>query len=187
MKRTLKMWSGYLAVVFLLASCAPTAHFEKDENADFSRYKTFSWVDKDGNGDKDRNNSNDLAEQNIRRAVTRELEKAGWRESKRSPDVLLSYDVLVERSIKEQSYWNLINETAWAVIPMMCISENGSLLIRNISSMPKSTMRSIISRSPMKVLYYIPIFSTSVLHSNTQKRMPMCLSSKANHPPEDWA
>ncbi len=103
MKRTLKMWSGYLAVVFLLASCAPTAHFEKDENADFSRYKTFSWVDKDGNGDKYRNNSNDLAEQNIRRAVTRELEKAGWRESKRSPDVLLSYDVLVERSIKEQS------------------------------------------------------------------------------------
>ena len=103
MKRKLKLWSGYLAVVFLLASCAPTAHIEKDDNADFSRYKTFSWVDKDGNGEKDRNSSNDLAEQNIRHAVTRELEKAGWRESRRSPDVLLSYDVLVERSTKEQS------------------------------------------------------------------------------------
>ena len=103
MKRKLKLWSGYLAVVFLLASCAPTAHIEKDDNADFSRYKTFSWVDKDGNGEKDRYSSNDLAEQNIRHAVTRELEKAGWRESRRSPDVLLSYDVLVERSTKEQS------------------------------------------------------------------------------------
>jgi hypothetical protein len=103
MKRKLKLWSGYLAVVFLLASCAPTAHIEKDDNADFSRYKTFSWVDRDANGEKDRNSSNDLSEQNIRHAVTRELEKAGWREARKSPDVLLSYDVLVERSTKEQS------------------------------------------------------------------------------------
>ena len=103
MKRKLKLWSGYLAVVFLLASCAPTAHIEKDDNADFSHYKTFSWVDRDANGEKDRNNTNDLAEQNIRHAVTRELEKAGWREARKSPDVLLSYDVLVERSTKEQS------------------------------------------------------------------------------------
>ena len=103
MKRNLKMWSGYLAVVFLLASCAPTAHIEKDDNADFSHYKTFSWVDRDANGEKDRNNTNDLAEQNIRHAGTRELEKAGWREARKSPDVLLSYDVLVERSTKEQS------------------------------------------------------------------------------------
>jgi len=97
MKSKLKLWSGYLAVVFLLASCAPTAHIEKDENADFSRYKTFSWIDKDGKG------VNDLTEQKIRQAVSNELEKAGWRESKRNPDILLSYDVLVERSIKEES------------------------------------------------------------------------------------
>jgi len=103
MKRKLKLWSGYLAVVFLLASCAPTAHIEKDDNADFSRYKTFSWVDRDAIGEKDRNSTNDLAEQNVRHAVTRELEKAGWREARKSPDVLLSYDVLVERSTKEQS------------------------------------------------------------------------------------
>jgi len=103
MKRKLKLWSGYLAVVFLLASCAPTAHIEKDDNADFSHYKTFSWVDKDANGENGRNSSNDLAEQNIKHAVTRELEKAGWREARRTPDVLLSYDVLVERSTKEQS------------------------------------------------------------------------------------
>ena len=103
MKRKLKMWSGYLAVVFLLASCAPTAHVEKDENTDFGRYKSFSWVDRDGGGEQDRNSSSDLAQQNIRHAVTKELQKAGWRESKRNPDVLLSYDVLVERSIKEES------------------------------------------------------------------------------------
>ena len=44
----LKMWCGALSFVFLLASCASTAHIEKDDNADFSRYKSFAWIDKDG-------------------------------------------------------------------------------------------------------------------------------------------
>ena len=104
MKKNLKMWSGIAAFVFLLASCASTAHIEKDENTDFSHYKTFAWVDKDGEGKKDHNRSNDIIEQRVREAVNKELEKsAGWREVKNRPDVLLSYDVLVERSIKEES------------------------------------------------------------------------------------
>jgi len=104
--RNLKLWSGSLALafVFLLASCASTAHIEKDDNADFSKYKTFSWVEKEGKDTKDQNKKNDLAEQKIRDAVNKELEKtAGWRESKNDPDILLSYDVLVERSVKQQS------------------------------------------------------------------------------------
>jgi hypothetical protein len=102
MKNKLKLWSGYLGVVFLLASCASTAHIEKDDNADFSRYKTFAWIDKDGEGSNDRNKGNDFTEQKIQNAVSKELEKsAGWRESKSRPDVYLSYDVLVERATKE--------------------------------------------------------------------------------------
>jgi hypothetical protein len=104
MMRNLKLWSGSLAFVFLLASCASTAHIEKDDNTDFSNYKTFSWIEKDKKESKDRNKNNDLTEQKVRNAVSKELEKtAGWRESKSSPDVLLSYDVLVERSVKEES------------------------------------------------------------------------------------
>lgn len=104
MKSKLKLWSGYLSFVFLLASCSSTAHIEKDDNADFSRYKTFAWVDKDGEGKNDRNRSNDLTEQKMREAVNKELERtAGWRESKNRPDVLLSYDVLVERSTQQTS------------------------------------------------------------------------------------
>lgn len=100
MKVNLKLWSGSLAFVFLLASCGSTAYIEKDDNADFSRYKTFAWVDKDENGKR----GSDLTEQKMRDAVNKELEKtAGWREVKNRPDVLLSYDVLVERSIKEDN------------------------------------------------------------------------------------
>ena len=103
MKKYWKAWSGLVAVVFLLASCAPTAHVEKDDTVNFKTYKTFAWVDKDGEGKKDRNRSNDLTEQKIRAAVNKELENsAGWKESKKNPDILLSYDVLVERSVKNQ-------------------------------------------------------------------------------------
>jgi hypothetical protein len=90
--------------VLVLVSCATTAHIEKDDDADFTRYKTFAWIDKDGEGKNDRNRSNDLTEQKIRDAVNKELEKnSGWREVKNRPDVLLSYDVLVERNIKESN------------------------------------------------------------------------------------
>lgn len=104
MKKSLNLWSGYIAFVFLLAGCASTAHIEKDDNADFSRYKTFAWVDKDGEGRNDRNKNNDLTELKIREAVKKELEKsAGWKEVKNRPDVLLTYDVLVEKGIKESN------------------------------------------------------------------------------------
>jgi hypothetical protein len=99
-----KLWSGYLGFVLLLASCGPTAHIEKGDNADLSQYKTFAWIDKDGEGKKDRNRSNDLTEQRVREAVNKELEKtAGWRESTANPDVLLSYDVLVEKTVEQRS------------------------------------------------------------------------------------
>lgn len=104
MKKNWKLWSVSLGIICLLASCAPTAHIEKDDTTDFSRYRTFAWVEKEEKGKNDRNSSGNLAEQKIRAAVSKELEKtAGWKESRRNPDVLLSYDVLVERSVKSQT------------------------------------------------------------------------------------
>jgi len=103
MKKNLMLWSVYSIVVFLLASCSSTAHIEKDDNADFSRYKSFAWIDKDGEGKNDANKKNDLTEQRIREAVNKELEKTGWKEVRNRPDVLLSYDVLVEKGTKEST------------------------------------------------------------------------------------
>ena len=43
-------------------------------------------------------------EQQVKDAVSRELEKsAGWSESKNKPDVLLSYDVLVEKNTEQRN------------------------------------------------------------------------------------
>lgn len=100
-KKSNLWWMGMVSV-FLLAGCASTVHFEKDDTADFRKYKTFAWLDKDGEGRQDRNRNNDLMEQKIKDAISTEMEKtAGWREVKNRPDVLLSYDVLVERTTKE--------------------------------------------------------------------------------------
>lgn len=102
MKKNWSLWSVSLGIVFLLASCAPSAHIEKDDTTDFSRFKTFAWAEMDGKAKG--KNANSLAEQKIRQAVNQELEKtAGWKETNRDPDVLLSYDVLVERSVKNQA------------------------------------------------------------------------------------
>ncbi len=102
MKKVGKLWNLPVAIVFLLASCTSTAHIEKDDSTDFSRYKTFAWIEKDGQGNSDKNKNNNLTEQKIRQAVNAELVKtAGWREVKHKPDVLFSYDVLVERSSRE--------------------------------------------------------------------------------------
>ncbi len=102
MKKYLTGLTGAFAFVFLLASCSSTAHIEKDDTVDFTQYRTFAWLDKDGKTDKDR--KNDLTEARIRQAVNTELEKtSGWKETRNRPDVVLSYDVLVERGIKEST------------------------------------------------------------------------------------
>src|SRR5258705_4646926 len=97
-------WLGSLAVgALMMVGCSAPVHVEKDDTVDFTRYKSFAWVDKDGEGKKDRNRNNDLMEQKFKDAVTKALDKQGWRMDNRRPDVLISYDLLVERNSREQS------------------------------------------------------------------------------------
>lgn len=117
---TWKLKSMALVLPILLAvGCAAPAHVERDETADFTQYKTFAWVtseSKDKKEDKrnekdDRKNDkkedkarrNDLVDRQVQLAVNKELEKQGWKEDKNRPDVLISYDVLVERTTRESS------------------------------------------------------------------------------------
>lgn len=117
---TWKLSSMALVLPMLLAvGCAAPAHIERDETADFTQYKTFAWVaseSKDKKEDKrnekdDRKNDkkedkarrNDLVDRQVQLAVNKELEKQGWKEDKNRPDVLISYDVLVERTTRESS------------------------------------------------------------------------------------
>lgn len=100
MKKTSIVATIIIATGFIfLVACSPSAHIEKDKNTDFGRYKTYSWMDNEqGKGP-----VNNLAEQNIKNAVKEELMKEGWQEVKKNPDVLIGYDVLVEKTSRERN------------------------------------------------------------------------------------
>jgi len=95
----LKWILGLAVAALFVVGCSAPVHVEKDDNVDFTAYKSFAWVDHN-----DRmNRSNQLMEQKFKSAVSDALNKQGWRMDNRRPDVLISYDVLVERSTKQQS------------------------------------------------------------------------------------
>lgn len=92
-----------LLMGLFFTGCASVAHIEKDETVNFGNYRTFAWVEtSEAKEEKDKKFS-DLTEQNLKKYVNSELTKQGWREVKNKPDVLLSYDVLVEKNLKEQT------------------------------------------------------------------------------------
>jgi hypothetical protein len=99
--KILKAALGLIIPVLLVASCATPAYVERDEKADFSRYKTFAWID--NNKKEDKNRHDEFMKKHVQEAVTAKLEKEGWKEEKNKPDVLISYDMLVEKSTKETS------------------------------------------------------------------------------------
>jgi len=90
----------FATIGLLLSGCASTAHIEKDESVNFGNYKTFAWID-DSNDSNAK--TNELQKANLQKAVSDQLAKAGWREDKKRPDVILKHDILVEKTIKESS------------------------------------------------------------------------------------
>ena len=99
-----KSFTWVLAVfaALLFAGCAGNAHIEKDKNADFSKYRTYSWVDKTEVKEEKKNRRNDLTETNIRNAVNEELQKKGWQQAKSNPDVILNNELVVEKNQVQQ-------------------------------------------------------------------------------------
>lgn len=88
----------------LLAGCASVAHVEKDDTVNFNNYHSYTWVEaKDSKSDSAKTRVSDLTERKIKDAVNAELAKSGWKESKHKPDVLISYDIAVERGVKENT------------------------------------------------------------------------------------
>jgi uncharacterized protein DUF4136 len=92
-----------LLIAFFFTGCAGNAHIEKDETVNFKNYKTFAWIETTESKDEKDKKVSDLTEQNLKKYVNSELTKQGWKEVKNKPDVLISYDALVEKNLKEQT------------------------------------------------------------------------------------
>ena len=100
MTRLKSYYVWMLAVgAFILNSCGTSAHIEKDQSANLSNYRTYAWIDKDS---KDRSRNN-IAEENLKTAVNAQLQKSGFSQVRSNPDLLLSYDLLVEKTVRQQN------------------------------------------------------------------------------------
>ena len=100
MKKT-NLWMA-AAVSTFIVSCANPVYVERDESSNLAKYKTYAWVDMKDNQD-DNKNVTSFADATVRNAAREALEKRGYTESENNPDVLLSYDVLVERGSTTES------------------------------------------------------------------------------------
>ncbi|MBZ4187386.1 DUF4136 domain-containing protein [Niabella beijingensis] len=100
--RVIKFLGVAAVIVFVLAGCGPSAHVETSRNANFNKYRTFAWAEKkDRRG---RTGGSTMMENQIKTAISSRLEsRMGWQQVSRNPDVVLSYDVLVERGSRVES------------------------------------------------------------------------------------
>jgi hypothetical protein len=90
------------ALAGITVGCSNPVYVQTDESANLAKYKTYAWVETRASQD-DNKNLTAFAERDIHRAVTAELSKKGWVEVTENPDVLVSYDILVERTTQQQS------------------------------------------------------------------------------------
>ena len=94
---------GIIAVVaFAFSGCSNPVYVQTDESANLAKYRTYMWVDTRSNQD-DSRNLTAFADQDVHNAVREELAKRGLTEVHENADVLMSYDILVERSTRQQS------------------------------------------------------------------------------------
>jgi Domain of unknown function (DUF4136) len=101
--KTVKDLRATIVAAFAIAACSAPVHVEKDISVNFKNYKTYMWVDT-------RYDQNDKATRpasygdiGVRNAANAELSKAGWTEVSSDPDLLVSYDVLVQNNTARRS------------------------------------------------------------------------------------
>jgi len=101
--KNIKMFGTMAIAGLLLAGCAGVAHIERDETVNLSNYRSFAWVETKDSSNEEKTKAITLTEQTVRKAVNEELNSEGWKEVRNRPEVLISYDVLVENAVKEST------------------------------------------------------------------------------------
>jgi hypothetical protein len=99
MKNHFLFFSLVLGAAVILTSCNTTSHVEVAQGVNFSNYKTFGWLN--DSLDKSGRTNNDIVDNNIKNSISTQLEKQGWKETDQQPDVLVDYNVMVKKGVRE--------------------------------------------------------------------------------------
>jgi hypothetical protein len=86
------------AAIIAFVSCSTPSHIEVAQGVNFSKYKTFGWAN---DTTKSGRVNNDIIDNNIKNSISAELEEVGWKETAQHPDVLLDYNVVVEKGTRK--------------------------------------------------------------------------------------
>lgn len=97
------MITGILFISAISFNCSTPAYVERDSNFNRDQYKTYMWVETKARENDDSKRATAFADISVHNAVAAELDQWGWKETTSNPDVLLSYDVLVERNTETRS------------------------------------------------------------------------------------
>ena len=92
-----------ITILACMFGCSSPVYVQKDVSANLAKYRTYMWVETQRDQNDKRSHASAFAEAAIHNAANAELDKRGWREVNSNPDVLLSYDILVQRSTQTQS------------------------------------------------------------------------------------
>ncbi|WP_420155667.1 DUF4136 domain-containing protein [Siphonobacter sp.] len=80
-----------------VASACTTVNVDKSSRANFSKYKTFAWMDSDVQAGKNPVYYNEIATQNLENAVESTLAEKGYQRDENNPDMLIGYHFFVEQ------------------------------------------------------------------------------------------
>jgi len=93
-----------LALLSVLAACSPlTVRTDHDTTADFSRFRTYGWLQKPSDTPRDPRIDNDLIDSRIHSAVNDELMSKGFTEAA-TPDFRVTYHVMIQNQLDVQSF-----------------------------------------------------------------------------------
>ena len=91
---------AFVAILFF--GCAlMNVGYDQDNTVDFKQYKKFAWYIKDPTAFKYDEFDNQILESNIKNLVSGELKKRGYIVSVENPDLLLDYELMIERKVNQ--------------------------------------------------------------------------------------
>ena len=102
MKKYFLSLSVAVVSAFFFTSCSVATHVETAAGVNFNNYKTFGWANINGEKKEDIAD-NDIVDNNIKNAITMQLVNKGWKETTENPDVILDYNVMVEKKVNQVS------------------------------------------------------------------------------------
>lgn len=92
----MKKICSLFALAFVFASCSTPSYVQQDDSIRLSDYKTYMWIDTRANENDQSARATAYADIPVRNEVNKRLKDWGWQEVNDNPDVLASYEVLVE-------------------------------------------------------------------------------------------